>query len=229
MLYDYLLHRYFIQQKIKVNINQKKTESVCIKMEPIGINPQLDVNATDQSKIDESITTDNSPIYNTGTINQNCGNQREMSRFASMMWGIAVSLACDIVIIGLMLYGFRLLASNFNVKLEKIDTVAGITHNDIRRESSVKMAAMLSESKIEMQKIVKEERITNIWILRHDILRTIDLHTAKKSITQEQYKYLKEEYDHYREIGGNHDVKEKFDAFTLKIFGTNEIKITPSY
>jgi len=38
-------------------------------MEPIGINPQLNVEATDQSKTDESIKHDNSPIYNSGTIN----------------------------------------------------------------------------------------------------------------------------------------------------------------
>jgi len=62
--------------------------------------------------------------------------------------------------------------------------------------------------------------------MRHDILRTIDLHTAMKSITKEQYEYLKDEYDHYKEIGGNHDVKVKFDSFTAKIFGTGEIKMT---
>lgn len=188
-----------------------------------SVNPHLDIN--DQSQVDESISQVDSPIYNTGTINQNCGNQREMSRFASTVWGIVVSIVCDIIIIGLMFYGFQLLISNFNIKLEKMDTIANITHADIRRESATKTASLLAESKNEMLELAKEARTTNIWILRHDILRTIDLHTAKKTITQEQYKYLKEEYDHYREIGGNHDVKEKFDEFTLKIFGTGVIKM----
>lgn len=195
-------------------------------MEPIGINPQLNVEATDQSKTDESIKHDNSPIYNSGTINQNCGNQREMTRFASTIWGIVASIICDLVIIVVMFFGFQVAATNFNAKLEKIDTAANITHNEIRSESRAEAATFLKASREEMQQLAKEARTTNIWIMRHDILRTIDLHTAMKSITKEQYEYLKDEYDHYKEIGGNHDVKVKFDSFTAKIFGTGEIKMT---
>ena len=189
-----------------------------------NINPHLDIN--DQSKVDESIKQTDSPIFNTGTINQNCGNQREMSRFTSMMLGIIVSIVCDALIIFGMFYGFQSISDNFSTKLEKMDTCAAITHNDIRQASKADADTFIKETRSEMTELIKETRTSTIWIIRHDILKTIDLHTAMKTITKEQYDYLKEEYDHYKEIGGNHDVKSKFDSFTTKIFGTGEIKMT---
>lgn len=189
-----------------------------------SINPHLDIN--DQSQVDESIKQSDSPIYNTGTINQNCGNQREMSRFTSSLLGIIVPTICDVLIIIVMFFGFQSISDNFSTKLEKMDAVANMTHNDIRRESKTEADTFITETKNEMSQIIKESRISNIWIIRHDILRTIDLHTTMKSITEEQYNFLLEEYNHYKEIGGNHDVTSKFNSFTSKIFGTGEIKMT---
>lgn len=189
-----------------------------------SINPHLDIN--DQSKVDESITQSDSPIYNTGTINQNCGNQREMTRFTSTMLGIIVSIICDALIIVGMFYGFQNISDNFSTKLEKMDAISNLKHNNIRRETKIEADTFINETKNEMTQIIKEARISNIWIIRHDILRTIDLHTAMKSITKEQYDFLVEEYNHYKEIGGNHDVSAKFNSFTSKIFGTGEIKMT---
>lgn len=189
-----------------------------------SVNPHLDIN--DQSQVDESIKQSDSPIYNTGTINQNCGNQREMSRLTSTLLGIVVSIICDALIIFGMFYGFQSISDNFSIKLEKMDTAANMVHNDIRRESKAGADIFINETKNEMSQLIKESRTSNIWIIRHDILRTIDLHTAMKSITKEQYDYLEEEYDHYKEIGGNHDVTTKFNSFKTKIFGTGEIKMT---
>ena len=188
-----------------------------------SVNPHLDIN--DQSQVDESITQSDSPIYNTGTINQNCGNQREMSRFTSTMLGIIVSIICDALIIFGIFYGFQSMSDNFSTKLEKMDVIATMTHNNIRRESKEEVNTFITETKNEMTKIIKEARTSNIWMIRHDILKTIDHHTAMKVITTEQYDYLKEEFEHYKEIGGNHDVAAKFNSFTTKIFGTGEIKM----
>ena len=64
-----------------------------------------------------------------------------------------------------------------------------------------------------------------IWLLRDDIIKSIDFHEATKKITPKQYKRLKDEFDYYVSIGGNHDVKERFDDFTAKIYGTGEVKM----
>ena len=64
-----------------------------------------------------------------------------------------------------------------------------------------------------------------IWLLRDDIIKTIDFHEVKKTITPKQYKRLKDEYEYYTSIGGNHDVRDRFEEFTAKIYGTQEIKM----
>lgn len=148
-----------------------------------------------------------------------------MSRFTSTMLGIIVSIICDALIIFGIFYGFQSMSDNFSTKLEKMDVIATMTHNDIRRESKEEVNTFITETKNEMTKIIKEARTSNIWMIRHDILKTIDHHTAMKVITTEQYDYLKEEFEHYKEIGGNHDVAAKFNLFTAKIFGTGEIKM----
>ncbi len=149
-----------------------------------------------------------------------------MSRFTSTMLGIIVSIICDALIIFGMFYGFQSISDNFSTKLERMNAIANMTHNDIRRESKDEANTFIAETKNEMAQLIREARNSNIWIIRHDILKTIDLHTAMKVITKEQYDYLTEEYEHYKEIGGNHDVTTKFNSFTTKIFGTGEIKMT---
>lgn len=219
----FTLSKYLSSRKSSKKVNNKNDKNNTAKMNIPSVNPHLDIN--DQSQVDESITQSDSPIYNTGTINQNCGNQREMSRFTSTMLGIIVSIICDALIIFGIFYGFQSMSDNFSTKLEKMDVIATMTHNDIRRESKEEVNTFITETKNEMTKIIKEARTSNIWMIRHDILKTIDHHTAMKVITTEQYDYLKEEFEHYKEIGGNHDVAAKFNLFTAKIFGTGEIKM----
>ena len=67
-----------------------------------------------------------------------------------------------------------------------------------------------------------------IWLLRDDIIKTIDFHEATKKITQKQYRRIKDEFEYYSSIGGNHDVKERFEDFVAEIFGTQEIKMVAS-
>jgi hypothetical protein len=76
---------------------------------------------------------------------------------------------------------------------------------------------------------LKKAKDGTIWLLRDDILKTIDFHTQTKIITKKQYKCIKDEYEHYVSIGGNHDVKEKYDDFIAKILGTGEIKMVNSH
>ena len=73
--------------------------------------------------------------------------------------------------------------------------------------------------------MLKKAKEGTIWLLRDDIIKTIDFHEVKKTITPKAYKRLKDEFDYYVSIGGNHDVKERFDDFTARIYGTGEVKM----
>ena len=75
------------------------------------------------------------------------------------------------------------------------------------------------------KEMMKKAKEGTIWLLRDDIIKSIDFHEATQKITQKQYKRLKDEYEYYISIGGNHDVKERFDDFVTKIFGTGTIKM----
>lgn len=73
--------------------------------------------------------------------------------------------------------------------------------------------------------MMKKAKEGTIWLLRDDIIKSIDFHEATKKITPKQYKRLKDEYEYYTSIGGNHDVRDRFEDFTSKIYGTQEIKM----
>lgn len=84
---------------------------------------------------------------------------------------------------------------------------------------------MKEETKTQTEIVRKESKEGTIWLLRDDIIKSIDFHEATKKITPKQFKRLKDEFDYYTSIGGNHDVKERFDDFTTKIYGTGEVKM----
>ena len=50
---------------------------------------------------------------------------------------------------------------------------------------------------------------------------------ATLKITHKQFKRIKDEYEYYISMGGNHDVKERFEDFLAKIYGTGEIRMVP--
>ena len=73
--------------------------------------------------------------------------------------------------------------------------------------------------------MMKQAKEGTIWLLRDDIIKSIDFHEATKTISQKQYRRIKDEFDYYTSIGGNHDVKDRFEDFMTEIFGTGEIKM----
>jgi hypothetical protein len=75
------------------------------------------------------------------------------------------------------------------------------------------------------KEMMKQAKEGTIWLLRDDIIKTIDFYEAKKMITPKAYRRLKDQFEYYTSIGGNHDVKERFDDFTTKIYGTGEVKM----
>ena len=75
--------------------------------------------------------------------------------------------------------------------------------------------------------MMKQAKEGTIWLLRDDIMKTIDFYDATLKITHKQFKRIKDEYEYYISIGGNHDVKDRFEDFLAKIYGTGEIKMVP--
>ena len=87
---------------------------------------------------------------------------------------------------------------------------------------------VLKKADVTHEDMLKKAKEGTIWLLRDDIIKTIDFHEATKKITQKQYRRIKDEFDYYTSIGGNHDVKERFDDFVAEIFGTGQIKMVTS-
>jgi hypothetical protein len=56
------------------------------------------------------------------------------------------------------------------------------------------------------------------------MFKTMDYHEATKTITEREYKALRDEFDYYTSIGGNHDVKDRLNAFTAKIL-SSKVKV----
>ena len=84
---------------------------------------------------------------------------------------------------------------------------------------------VIEQADVTHKEMMKKAKEGTIWLLRDDIIKTIDFHEATKKISQKQYKRLRDEYEYYTSIGGNHDVKDRFEDFMAEIFGTGEIKM----
>lgn len=125
---------------------------------------------------------------------------------------IACSVLCDIGIIGAL---FWLHWQNV-AKAE-----------DVERNTAVQIANAINEQTHIHDQMMKQAKEGTIWLLRDDIMKTIDFHEATLKITHKQYKRIKDEYEYYISIGGNHDVKDRFESFFAKIYGTGEIRMIP--
>ena len=177
-------------------------------------NPSVSASLSDSSRNDDSFTQSETTI-NIGqgaTYNQNCGNGRELTRRRSMWTTIIVSLACDICIIGALLWLHR-------QDVTKVE--------DVERNTAVQIEKAINAQALVHDQMMKQAKEGTIWLLRDDIMKTIDLYDATLKITHKQFKRIKDEYEYYISIGGNHDVKDRFEDFLAKIYGTGEIKMVP--
>ena len=64
-----------------------------------------------------------------------------------------------------------------------------------------------------------------IWLLRDDIIKSIDYHEATKAVSPRQYKRMNDQFEYYRRIGGNHDVKDRWTTFQTGIL-SGRIRMT---
>ena len=177
-------------------------------------NPSINASLSDSSRNDDSFTQSETTI-NIGqgaTYNQNCGNGRELTRRRSMWTTIIVSLACDIGILGTL----------FCLHWQNATKAEGVERNTaVQIEKAINAQALVHDQ------MMKQAKEGTIWLPRDDIMKTIDFYEATLKITHKQFKRIKDEYEYYISIGGNHDVKDRFEDFLAKIYGTGEIKMVP--
>lgn len=129
------------------------------------------------------------------------------------MWTMIFwSVVCDLGIICMLFYMHK-------QNTEKADTV--------ERTASAEIAKAINEQTRVHDQMMKQAKEGTIWLLRDDLMKTIDFYEATGTITKKQYRRIKDEFDYYTSIGGNHDVKERFENFFTKIYGTGEIKMVP--
>ena len=169
-------------------------------------NPHVsaELSMDDHSNVDDSFKQTGTNItFGDGAVyNQNCGNQKELSRRSAMWRTIIISVLCDLGILA-MIFNWQ---SNMADRFETIELKNAATH----------------------QKMMNQAKEGTIWLLRDDIIKTIEFHEATKTISQKQYRRIKDEYEYYTAIGGNHDVKDRFEDFVTEIFGTGKIKMIES-
>lgn len=125
---------------------------------------------------------------------------------------IVCSVLCDIGIIGALFW---------------LHWQSAAKAEDVERNTAVQIANAINKQTRVHDEMMKRAKEGTIWLLRDDIMKTIDFHEATKTITKKQYRRIKDEFDYYISIGGNHDVKDRFEGFFAKIYGTGEIKMVP--
>lgn len=184
-------------------------------------NPNLNVSASlsDSSKNDDSFSQSKTTV-NIGsgaTYNQNCGNSKEMSRRQSMWTTIILSFICDLFVIFFIVAEHDMTAD----KLAAVQNEAAKSYT----ATNARIAQALRESDDRHEEMMRQAKDGTIWLLRDDIVKTIDFHETIKTITKKQYRRIKDEFDYYTSIGGNHDVKDRWDSFNVKIL-SNDISIT---
>lgn len=125
---------------------------------------------------------------------------------------IVCSVLCDIGIIGAL----------FWLHWQNVTRA-----EDVERNTAVQIANAINEQTHVHDRMMKQAKEGTIWLLRDDIMKTIDFYEATLKITHKQFKRIKDEYEYYISIGGNHDVKDRYESFFAKVYGTGEIKMVP--
>ena len=125
---------------------------------------------------------------------------------------IVCSVMCDIGIIGAL----------FWLHWQNVTRA-----EDVERNTAVQIANAINEQTHVHDRMMKQAKEGTIWLLRDDIMKTIDFYEATLKITHKQFKRIKDEYEYYISIGGNHDVKDRYESFFAKVYGTGEIKMVP--
>ena len=85
------------------------------------------------------------------------------------------------------------------------------------QDSVQKLDINLRDLDANIKNELKKAHEGNIWLLRNDLLKSIDVFEARGEITENVFHALQDEYKHYRAIGGNYDVEERWSDFKYKV------------
>ena len=139
-----------------------------------------------------------------------------------------ISLICDVFVCVILWMGQSNLRNSIIQKFDVFEKNAQVTHQRLEAQQQrmeQRHNEVIEQADDAHKEMMKKAKEGTIWLLRDDIIKSIDFHEVSKKITPKQYKRLKDEFDYYVSIGGNHDVKERFDDFTARIYGTGEVKM----
>lgn len=165
------------------------------------------ISASDQSANDESMHQEGVTINasNGSIVNANSGNGQGRLRALKAF-----------VIFAAILYLFGLGAIAWQVK--SIDSrIVGKDKIFKIQDSVQKLDINLHDLDTNIKSELKKAHEGNIWLLRHDLLKSMELFEAKGEITENVFHALQDEYKHYRAIGGNYDVEERWSDFKYKV------------
>ena len=139
-----------------------------------------------------------------------------------------ISLICDFFICIILWMGQSNLQKNILSKFDTFEKNAQATHQRLEAQAQrmeQRHNEVIQKADATHEDMMKKAKEGTIWLLRDDIIKSIDFHEATKKITPKQFRRLKDEFDYYTIMGGNHDVKERFEDFTSRIYGTGEVKM----
>ena len=185
-------------------------------------------NPTINSKTDDHSTVDQSHNINVaGDYVASNSNNSGMTKKQNQPHPWWTATICGVMILGLGWFLDSRITENkitekddFQEISHRLDTMSA--HSKDVHESLVKS---IEQSKEQIEVAKEQAKEGTIWLLRDDIIKSIDFFETTKMISSKQYKRLKDEYDYYISIGGNHDVKERYDDFCTKLLVTRVIKI----
>jgi len=158
-------------------------------------NPTANLNLNDQSKIDDSIKQEGVTIHADNGSVVNTNSGNGRTGGLTRMWAMLITICFSLT----------------------CDFILGYVIWNGQQ-------AYRREFQSETRRLEVQSREGSQWILRQDMLKAMEHHEATKQITEKQYKALRDEFDYYTSIGGNHDAKERLNAFTAKIL-SGDVKV----
>lgn len=170
------------------------------------------ISASDQSANDESMHQEGVTINasNGSIVNANSGNGH--GRVRSMK---------ALVFMAAVLYLFGLGAVAYQVK----SIGARMDYNNTYQQKNIeRLDIQIRDLDTNIKNELKKAHEGNIWLLRHDLLKSMELFEAKGEITENVFHALQDEYKHYRAIGGNYDVEERWSDFKYKVM-SDKVKL----
>lgn len=181
-------------------------------------NPTVNSKTDDHSSVDQSHNITVAGDY--VASNSNNSEMTKKQNQAHPWWTVVI---CCSMMFAMWLDLQRSLDKNRFEEKTEIQSISHTLEMTTRDAENVHklLSQNLEQAKLdtrnELEVAKKQAKEGTIWLLRDDIIKTIEFFEATKTITQKQYKRLKDEYNYYVSIGGNHDVKDRYDNFCMKV------------